>query len=118
MSSLRQRIFGTPTPASSRETTPPKGEPVRLAPVSKIKRTKESGRKRRNGFMFGLGGLFGILIAAFFANKHDVIRFDSIGEISFENLIDVIPASILKEAKDITVGNLGTLGTALTKSKL
>ena len=83
--------------------TPEKGEEVRLIPVSRLKTLTPKRSKRRNGLIFSLGGLFGISVAAFFANQQDVIRFEGLMDLSFESLIDVIPAGIVKDAKDITV---------------
>jgi len=60
-------------------------------------------RSRRQWLVFGLGGLFGILIAAFFAQRHDVIHLEGLMDMNLESLIDVIPAGIVKDAKDITV---------------
>ena len=88
MSSLRRRI---------------KGEPVTLIPDSQLKKLKSKKSKRRQGLIFGLGGLFGLLVAAFFANQHDVINLEGLVDINLESLMDVIPAGIVKDAKDLTV---------------
>ena len=53
--------------------------------------------------IFGLGGLFGIVIAAFFAQRHDVINLEGLIDMNLESLFDVIPAGIVKDAKDLTV---------------
>ena len=53
--------------------------------------------------MFGLGGLFGVIVAAAFANHHDVINLESLMDLNIESLSDVIPAGIIKEARDISV---------------
>ena len=72
MSSLRRRLLGQSTP--SRGSSPAKAEEVRLAPVSKIITDQHhKTRKRRNGFIFFLGGLFGIVAAGFFGGKCDLI---------------------------------------------
>ncbi|MCJ1481902.1 hypothetical protein MMC06_002063 [Schaereria dolodes] len=102
MSFLRRRILGESSSEPSREVTPEKGEEVRLIPVSRLKTLTPKRSKRRNGLIFSLGGLFGISVAAFFANQQDVIRFEGLMDLSFESLIDVIPAGIVKDAKDIT----------------
>ncbi|KAI9850625.1 MAG: hypothetical protein M1838_005339 [Thelocarpon superellum] len=100
MSSLRRRLFGDSS-ASSRSSTPDTStkEEVRLVPVSKLKPRR--GTKRRHGFVFTLGGVFGIVLAAFFANRHDVIHLDMLADLNLESFLDVIPAGILKDAKDI-----------------
>lgn len=109
MSSLRRRILGPSgdsTPDSievSRDPSPAKGEPVTLIPDSQLKRLKSKKSKRRQGLIFGLGGLFGLVVAAFFANQHDVINLEGVVDLNLESLLDVIPAGIIRDAKDITV---------------
>src|SRR4051794_26982669 len=98
MFSLRRRLVGGDL--SPRDQTPEKAEPVQLAPpVSK------KGRKRRFGLIFSLGGLFGIIVAGVFANHNDVINInlDLLSDLNLDSFFDVIPAGILKEARDISV---------------
>lgn len=107
-STLRRRlgIDSTPLSESPREVTPEKTEDVRLAPISKIihgSKPKHKTRKRRNTFIFFLGGLFGLLAAGFFAGQNDLIDFPELGDLSMENLIDVLPAGFLREARDLAV---------------
>ncbi|MCJ1268408.1 hypothetical protein MMC22_008296 [Lobaria immixta] len=104
MSSLRRRIFGDNSTDPSRDTSPDKGEKLTLVSTAKLKSLTKKRSKRRNGFVFGLGGLFGILVAVFFANRHDVINFEGLMDLNLDSLIDVIPAGIVKDAKDITRG--------------
>lgn len=59
--------------------------------------------KRRNGLIFGLGGLFGVFIALFFANHNEVISFDALMDLNLDSLIDVIPAGMVRDAKEFTV---------------
>jgi phospholipid:diacylglycerol acyltransferase len=59
--------------------------------------------KRRNGFIFILGGLFGIFIALFFANQQDVISLESLMDLNLDSLIDAIPQGIISDAKQFTV---------------
>lgn len=59
--------------------------------------------KRRNGFIFVLGGLFGIFIALFFANQQEVISLESLMDLNLESLIDVIPQGIVRDAKAFSV---------------
>lgn len=108
---LRKRILGSPTPSPAstpRESTPDKAEELRLAPASKIvdsshKKRKHGTRKRRNGVIFGLGGLFGIVVAGFFARQSDLIEFPEFGDLSMDSLIDVLPAGFMREARDLVV---------------
>ncbi len=105
MASLRRRIVGDPSSAEpSRDPSPTKGEPVTLVPASQLERlTKKRWSKRRQVLIFGLGGLFGVVIAALFANHHDVINLEGLMDMNIESLLDVIPAGIVNDAKDITV---------------
>jgi phospholipid:diacylglycerol acyltransferase len=100
---LRKRILGGP----SREGTPPeKVEDVRLAPVSKLLKDHkglQKGIKRRNGFIFFLGGLFGLVAAGFFAGRSDLIDFPDMGDLSMDSLMDILPAGFVTDARDLAV---------------
>ncbi|KAH0565318.1 hypothetical protein GP486_001279 [Trichoglossum hirsutum] len=101
MSSLRRRpVGGDP---SRTDQTSEKAEPVRLAPTNTTTEPRK-GRKRRFGFIFLLGGLFGIIVAGYFANHNDVINInlDLLSELNLDSFFDVIPAGILREARDIS----------------
>jgi hypothetical protein len=111
MSALRRRfgrIFSeTPSPSPSRDATPDTGEEVRLVPVSKLKKlTTPRKSKRKSWLIFGLGGLFGLIVAVFFANQQEVIKLESLLEVNLDSLLDVIPAGIVKDAKDLSVRTL------------
>lgn len=103
MSSLRRRILGDSSTEPSRDPSPVKGEPVTLVPSSHLKKLSGRRSKRRQGLIFSLGGLFGLIVAAFFANRHDVINLEGLMDMNLESLLDVIPAGIVNDAKDITV---------------
>lgn len=62
--------------------------------------------KRRNGFIFTLGGIFGVFLALFFANQNEVISLDALTDLNLDALIDVIPAGILNDAKEFSVCGL------------
>lgn len=103
MSSLRNRLLGKP----ARERSPSKAAEVRLAPISKITTgNHHKTRKRRNGFIFLLGGLFGIAVAGFFAGKSDLIEFPEFVDLSMDSLLDVLPAGFVRDAKDLAVSVL------------
>ncbi|KAI9738183.1 MAG: hypothetical protein M1834_008681 [Cirrosporium novae-zelandiae] len=106
MSSLRRRIFGHSTPdlTLSRDGTPDTNEEVQLVPISKLKNLTHKPSKRRNGLIFGLGGLFGVLLAAFFAQQNEVINFEGLMDMNLDSLIEVLPPGLMKDAKDIQVG--------------
>ncbi len=102
---LRRRHKPAISPAEELvDSIPPEdGEEVRLVSVSKLKALTRKKSKRRNWLIFGLGGLFGIVIAAFFANQSDVINLDGFLDLNLDSLLDVIPAGIIKDAKELTV---------------
>ncbi|KAI9740808.1 MAG: hypothetical protein M1818_004413 [Claussenomyces sp. TS43310] len=102
----RRRFLGGDTSPESREQTPERAEDVRLAPVSKImtEKDKPRSRRRRNGLIFFLGGLFGIVLAGFFAQRNELIDFPELGDLSMDSVLDVFPAGLVKDAKDLTQG--------------
>ena len=108
MSELRRRIghaiTGTPSPSTSRDQTPEPGEDVKLISTKKleklVKRPKHS--KRRTGLTFGLGSLLGLIVAGFFASQTDVVNFESLLDVKLDSFMDVLPAGVIREAKDIT----------------
>ncbi|KAE8556588.1 hypothetical protein EYB25_001290 [Talaromyces marneffei] len=74
-----------------------------LSPIARLKKYLANPRgKRRNSFVFLLGGLFGIFIALFFANQNEVISLDALMDLNLDSLIDVIPTGILSDAKEFT----------------
>ena len=105
MFTLRRRFLSGNSSSTepSREPSPARGEPVTLVSKSHLKELKGKRGKRWQFSIFGLGGLFGLVVAAFFANHHDVINLEGLVDFNMESLIDVIPAGIVKDAKDLTV---------------
>lgn len=81
-----------------------KDNSTETGPIARFRRYLASPRgKRRNSFVFLLGGLFGIFIALFFANHNEVISLDAIMDLNLDSLIDVMPSGILSDAKEFTV---------------
>ena len=105
MSTLRRRLLGDSSSEPSRDPSPSKGEAVTLIPARQLEKLKSKKSKRRSWVLFSLGGIFGVVVAAFFAQQNDVINFDGLVDFNLDSLIDVIPAGIVKDAKDITVSN-------------
>ena len=105
MSTLRRRFLGDSYISTKplRDPSPAKGEPVTLVSKSHLKELKGKRGKRWQLSIFVLGGLFGLVVAAFFASQHDVINLEGLVDFNMESLLDVIPAGIVKDAKDITV---------------
>ena len=77
-----------------------------LVPAAHLKKLTKKRSKRGQGLIFTLGGLFGIVVAAFFAQRHDVINLEGLMDVNLESLMDAIPAGIVKDAKDLTVSRL------------
>lgn len=102
---LRRRRNSADSPVEALvDSIPPEvGEEVRLVSVSKLKALTQKKSKRRTWLIFGLGGLFGIGIAAFFVNQSDVINLEGVMDLNLDSLLDVIPAGIIKDAKELTV---------------
>ena len=107
MSTLRRRLLGDSSTEPSRDPSPVKGEPVQLVSTSHLQKLNKRRGKRRQWLVFGLGGLFGIVLAAFFAQRHDVLNLEGLLDINLESILDVIPVGIVNDAKDITVCGLG-----------
>lgn len=107
MSALRRRFLGGSSTEPSRDVTSERGKEQRLVPISKLRNLTQKtlkSWKRRSGLIFGLGGLFGIVVAVFFVKHQDVVSFNGFMDTKFyENLLDVIPAGIVKEATDLQV---------------
>ena len=108
MSSLRRRFLGESSAEPSRDVTPEKDEEVRLVPLSKLRNLTlktHKRSKRRNVLVFAFGGLFGLFVAAYFANQQDVVNLNGLIDMNFyESLLDIIPSGLVKEAKDLQVG--------------
>ena len=103
MSTLRRRILSDSSTELSLDPSPSKGEPVTLIPARQLEKLKSNKSRKRPWALFSLGGIFGILIAAFFAQRHEVISLEGLVDFNLDSLIDVIPAGIVKDVKDITV---------------
>ncbi|KAF2863037.1 Phospholipid:diacylglycerol acyltransferase [Piedraia hortae CBS 480.64] len=113
MAGLRRRIFGTGTPesspGSSRGHSPapkiPEGSsadrytlvPTKsLEKLGKHRRHQSTGWKRRNFWIFGLGGLCGVVVAGLLAKNSD-----GLGDWRFDSFLDVLPAGLVKDIQDI-----------------
>lgn len=80
---------------ASRDQSPVKpGDEVKIV---------QSKRKRKFGAIFVLGSLVGVIAAGFFAQSTDLIDFPEIGDLSVDNLLDVLPAGLVKDVRDLVV---------------
>jgi phospholipid:diacylglycerol acyltransferase len=101
---LRRRISGDSKQSHVKEVTFDQPDKARHEPVSKtVSPKKVKGAKRRNGFIFFLGGLAGIVAAGLFAKNNDLIELPELGELSMDSLLDILPAGFVKDATDLVV---------------
>jgi phospholipid:diacylglycerol acyltransferase len=121
MSGLRRRIFGTgggdDSEPSSRDASPapaPKeagGDAFRVIHKEKLellrKNSKNKGTKRRNAWIFGLGGLFGLFMAGFFASRDGAIdklvTMAGLEDMNLDNLYDVLPVGLIRDVQNMQV---------------
>ena len=107
MSELRRRLGralrDTPSP-DGRGGTPEPGEDVKVVSTKKLAELTKSRKhsKKRTSLIFGLGGFFGLLLALFLAQQQDVIKLDGLLDVNFNSLMDVLPAGMMKEVKDLS----------------
>lgn len=79
--------------------------PITAAGKDEGTKTKPRLSKRRGFSMFTIGSIMGMFVAAFVGVNRDIVSLDALADIRFDALADVIPAGILKEATDISVGS-------------
>ncbi|RAK99826.1 phospholipid:diacylglycerol acyltransferase [Aspergillus ibericus CBS 121593] len=103
---LRRRLAkdgASDSPSDVRDV--PESQPKSQSPPSKPKKESfvtKPRSKRRNGLIFVLGGLFGVLVAVLFANQQDVISLDSLMDLNLESLMDVMPQGLLTDVREFT----------------
>lgn len=103
---LRRRALGNESPSETPTLTPRDQSPARPGDKVKIIHHRAKTRKRRNTFIFLLGSLFGIITAGFLARNNDLIDFPELGELSMDSLLDVLPAGLVKDMRDLVVSML------------
>lgn len=108
MSDLRRRlgrmISDDPTPSTSRDSTPDhdRSEEVKLISKAKLEKlTKRNSSKKKSGIWFVLGGLLGLVAALYLAQQQDVIKLEGLLDVNLDSLLDVIPAGVMKDVKDL-----------------
>ncbi|KAM3072060.1 phospholipid:diacylglycerol acyltransferase [Clarireedia jacksonii] len=107
MASWLRRIFvGTPpsSEALARSHSPHNPEHMQMVLVPKTLSHTKSKTKRRNTFIFFLGGLFGLVVAGFFAERNDLFDLPELRDLSMDSLMDVLPAGFVKDARDLARG--------------
>ncbi|KAF7540496.1 hypothetical protein G7054_g1398 [Neopestalotiopsis clavispora] len=109
-SELRRRTVATDTPsdATTPDTGSRDGSPVKISKQD-LKAEKHHGhkketRKRKSTLIFFLGSLFGIIAAGFLARSNDLIEFPEIGELSVDNILEALPAGLVRDMKELVAG--------------
>jgi phospholipid:diacylglycerol acyltransferase len=64
---------------------------------------KPKGGKRRTAWIFALGGIFGLAIAAILVGPNDYLDLTMFQDLNMDTIFDVLPAGMLREAKDFQV---------------
>ncbi|KAH9890882.1 LACT-domain-containing protein [Xylariomycetidae sp. FL2044] len=108
-SELRRRALGADQSSDSPSppvTTPRDQSPARPGDKVKIIHHNHSpkARKRRNTLIFFLGSLFGIIAAGFVAKNNDLIEFPEFADLSVDNILDVLPAGLVKDMRELVNG--------------
>ena len=113
MSFLRRRFGGEKLDDSStepsREPTPDHDRPSNLRVITAEKlHTLKQGSKRKNGkkknfWIFALGGLAGVFAAAFFAGSNDMIDLSSLEGVNLDSILDALPQGFLRDAQQLQV---------------
>lgn len=109
MSFLRRRFGGADSSSeTSRDPTPDPDRPANLRVVTqekleKLKHKHPKNGKRKNFWIFGLGGVFGLVVAAFFAGTNDMIDLSSLESMNLDSIMDVLPAAFVKDAQQLQV---------------
>ncbi|KAI1385250.1 LACT-domain-containing protein [Hypoxylon trugodes] len=107
-STLRRRALGADNSSDSSSTVPTPRDESPVKPGDKIKIIHQERppktRKRRNTFIFLMGSLFGLIAAGFLAKNNDLIELPEIGELSMDSFLDVLPAGLVKDMRDLIKG--------------
>lgn len=113
MSFLRRRFGGGDTSSEpSREPSPnpastERPSNLRVITAEQLQTLKQKGKgkngKRKNFWIFGLGGVFGLIIAAFFAGSNDLLDLKSIEGMNLESLMEALPANFVRSAQQLQV---------------
>lgn len=109
MSFLRRRFGGNDSSSTepSRDPTPDPDRNLRVVTAEKLHTLKKKGTpsKRKNLWIFGLGGVFGLLVAAFFAGSNDMLDLSGLEGMNLDSILDALPSGFMKDAQQLQVGD-------------
>ncbi|KAL2268136.1 hypothetical protein VTJ83DRAFT_2982 [Remersonia thermophila] len=94
----------SPSPPPNKPSVDAKKEHETDPAVKVVHRHAPKTRKRKTTAIFLLGSLFGIIAAGFFAKTNDLIDFPEIGELTMGSLFDALPAGLVKDMREIIIG--------------
>jgi phospholipid:diacylglycerol acyltransferase len=104
MDALRRRlgqVAEKPPEKEGREAMPDdERAPSRHQSRLRSRPTWGIGSKRRHAWVFVLGGIFGLLLAAFLANNNDLI---DLAGLNLEGFVDVLPAGFMSDIYEFQV---------------
>ena len=113
MSFLRRRFGGgtgdnSPSELSREPSPAPDGKRpsnLRVITAEQLHTLKRKGKhgKRKNLWIFGLGGVFGLIVAGFFASSNDLIDMSSLERVNLESIMDALPANFVRSAQQLQV---------------
>lgn len=114
MSFLRRRFGGSKdddSPIESREPSPAPGQTrpsnLRVITAEQLHTLKKKGKSKRGyGWVFGLGGIFGLVVAGFFASSNEMIDLASLENMSLDSIRDALPASFITSAQQLQVSSI------------
>ncbi|KAF2244707.1 phospholipid:diacylglycerol acyltransferas-like protein [Trematosphaeria pertusa] len=105
MSFLRRRFGGNDSSSTepSRDPTPDPDRNLRVVTAEKLHTLKKKGTpsKRKNLWIFGLGGVFGLLVAAFFAGSNDMLDLSGLEGMNLDSILDALPSGFMKDAQQL-----------------
>jgi phospholipid:diacylglycerol acyltransferase len=117
MSFLRRR-FGatasdTPEPSPDASTDTDTVDHLRVIHADKLQdlKAKPHHKKRGSLWIFTLGGVFGLAVAAFFAGSNDMIDFSGFGNLegmNLDSIMDILPQGFLSDAQQLQVSLPGS----------